>query len=129
MALQRLGSTFCTISRYVFVYIPFALLMVISFYIPLQQTMHTCSIPVIVFTSTGGSRTDGMFTGPVYEVNGLYLERLVQQKKIEVDRMLRQHQSSDDPLVMRMYGNGCNVIHYLTCRYYWHHHNTQDRYK
>ena len=32
----------------------------------------------------------------------LYLDRMVQQKKIEVDRLLRQHQSPDDPLVMRM---------------------------
>ena len=31
-----------------------------------------------------------------------YLERLVDRKKIEVNTLLRQHQDTDDPLVMRM---------------------------
>lgn len=35
-------------------------------------------------------------------VHSMYLERLVQSKKIEVERLLRQHQSPDDNLVMRM---------------------------
>lgn len=35
-------------------------------------------------------------------VQGVYLERLVERKKIEVDTLLRQHQEPDDPLVMRM---------------------------
>jgi indole-3-glycerol phosphate synthase len=33
---------------------------------------------------------------------GLYLERMVEAKKIEVDALLRRHQEPDDPLVMRM---------------------------
>ena len=32
----------------------------------------------------------------------LYIERMVQRKKIEVDGLLRRHQEPDDPLVMRM---------------------------
>jgi indole-3-glycerol phosphate synthase len=35
-------------------------------------------------------------------VAGVYLERLVARKKKEVDTLLRRHQDSDDPLVMRM---------------------------
>ena len=31
-----------------------------------------------------------------------YLERMVERKKIEVDALLKRHQSMDDPLVMRM---------------------------
>ena len=31
-----------------------------------------------------------------------YLERMVERKKVQVDRLLRQHQEPDDPLVMRM---------------------------
>jgi indole-3-glycerol phosphate synthase len=33
---------------------------------------------------------------------GLYLERMVERKKIEVNQLLKRHQSPDDPLVMRM---------------------------
>ena len=32
----------------------------------------------------------------------VYLERMVERKKIEVDALLKRHQSEDDPLVMRM---------------------------
>jgi hypothetical protein len=32
----------------------------------------------------------------------VYLERMVERKKIEVDSILRKHQAADDPLVMRM---------------------------
>lgn len=33
---------------------------------------------------------------------GAYLQKLVDRKKIEVDRLLRKHQEPDDPLVLRM---------------------------
>ena len=36
------------------------------------------------------------------KVRGLYLERMVERKKIEVDALLKRHQEPDDPLVMRM---------------------------
>ena len=32
----------------------------------------------------------------------VYLERMVERKKIEVQSLLRRHQAADDPLVMRM---------------------------
>lgn len=32
----------------------------------------------------------------------VYLERMVERKKIEVQSLLRRHQAPDDPLVMRM---------------------------
>ncbi|KAJ1404506.1 hypothetical protein B484DRAFT_437140, partial [Ochromonadaceae sp. CCMP2298] len=32
----------------------------------------------------------------------LYLERMVERKKVEVESLLRRHQDADDPLVMRM---------------------------
>ena len=32
----------------------------------------------------------------------VYLERMVERKKIEVDALLKRHQAVDDPLVMRM---------------------------
>jgi len=35
-------------------------------------------------------------------VSGTYLHKIVERKKIEVDRMLRMHQTDTDPLVMRM---------------------------
>ena len=38
---------------------------------------------------------------PLYS-NSLYLERLVERKKAEVDSLLRRHQAADDPLFMRM---------------------------
>ena len=31
-----------------------------------------------------------------------YLERMVERKKVEVDSLLRRHNTDDDPLVMRM---------------------------
>eukprot|EP01038_Epipyxis_sp_PR26KG_P005793 gene5793-7991_t len=37
-----------------------------------------------------------------YIAPALYLERMVEKKKIEVDNLLRRHQDKDDPLVMRM---------------------------
>jgi hypothetical protein len=42
----------------------------------------------------------------------LYLERMVERKKAEVDSLLRRHQAVDDPLFMRM--------SYMAseCRYY-----------
>eukprot|EP00981_Chlorochromonas_danica_P004921 scaffold988_cov165-Ochromonas_danica.AAC.23 len=33
---------------------------------------------------------------------GLYLERLVAKKKVEVENLLRRHQAADDPLVLRL---------------------------
>ena len=36
------------------------------------------------------------------KVRGLYLERMVERKKVEVDALLKRHQEPDDPLVMRM---------------------------
>ena len=33
---------------------------------------------------------------------GIWLERVVERKKIEIDSLLRRHQEPDDPLVMRM---------------------------
>jgi len=38
----------------------------------------------------------------LYNNNPLYLERMVERKKVEVDSLLRRHQEPDDPLVMRM---------------------------
>lgn len=32
----------------------------------------------------------------------VYLERMVERKKAEVESLLRRHQAMDDPLVMRM---------------------------
>lgn len=34
--------------------------------------------------------------------SGIYLERMVERKKVIVDRMLQKHQAYDDPLFMRM---------------------------
>ena len=34
--------------------------------------------------------------------NPVYLERMVERKKAEVDSLLRKHQAADDPLFMRM---------------------------
>ncbi len=42
------------------------------------------------------ARQARLFNSPVY------LERMVERKKIEVDSLLRRHQAADDPLVMRM---------------------------
>lgn len=42
------------------------------------------------------TRQTQLFSSP------LYLERMVERKKIEVDSLLRRHQALDDPLVMRM---------------------------
>ena len=36
------------------------------------------------------------------DYNVAYLERMVERKKIEVESLLRRHQSTDDPIVMRM---------------------------
>lgn len=33
---------------------------------------------------------------------GLYLERLVAKKKVEVENLLRRHQLADDPLILRL---------------------------
>lgn len=43
----------------------------------------------------------------------LYLERMVERKKIEVDSLLRRHQAIDDPLVMRMsyIASECRYVH------------------
>jgi indole-3-glycerol phosphate synthase len=46
-------------------------------------------------TSLKSSRSNN---GP----SAVYLERMVERKKIEVDALLKRHQSEDDPLVMRM---------------------------
>jgi indole-3-glycerol phosphate synthase len=43
-------------------------------------------------------RSSRLSTNPA----AVYLERMVERKKIEVDALLKRHQSMDDPLVMRM---------------------------
>jgi hypothetical protein len=45
--------------------------------------------------------TMGFALQPLYS-SPLYLERMVERKKVEVESLLRRHQEADDPLVMRM---------------------------
>ena len=68
-------------------------------------------IPIVIFLISLAQLTESSFRfstslrssrsssgGPA----AVYLERMVERKKIEVDALLKRHQSEDDPLVMRM---------------------------
>ena len=52
--------------------------------------------------TTRGEKTFSSITVHDKSTPSLYIERMVQRKKIEVDGLLRRHQEPDDPLVMRM---------------------------
>ena len=69
-----------------------ALITLITFVLLLaQNTESSTRYSTALKSSRSGS-------GPA----AVYLERMVERKKIEVDALLKRHQSVDDPLVMRM---------------------------
>lgn len=55
----------------------------------------------ILVITVGSLRTLSML-GDRSKSPGEYLERMVERKRVEVDNLLRRHNSIDDPLVMRM---------------------------
>lgn len=51
-------------------------------------------------TSSSSSQLFSTYTPP--SPSGLYLERMVERKKIEVNQLLSRHDKPDDPIFMRM---------------------------
>jgi|LauGreSBDMM110SN_4_FD.fasta_scaffold80181_1 indole-3-glycerol phosphate synthase len=75
--------------------------MIVAFITHPYWVLLIVLIGCYIFDTAAIVRTERSVTS-MSAVSGTYLHKIVERKKIEVDRMLRMHQSDSDPLVMRM---------------------------